>query len=325
MRELERFAASEGFNIYPVVRTSTIRMNPGRFGRTTRGMLARTINNQRAVAPWFTIHERATAGVFQLLSPRHWTGYNERINRNTINLGMSSLSVPDIGSFLYGDYGRRFQITRMDAVGYADSAMAALSDNIGLMFTNPNVYAFKFASAVGDLPFRSGGRRIVDYNIPFVQMVLSGSVIYGMTAFNEEPMAWRGFEEYLLRAVESRSGMKLILTEQNEREFYPTFTEFGFFTLSSVFFMTEYTRHWESTIGEYYRVYNDFYRQTTDAIITAHKVFERGRRVIVEYSNGVSVFINYGDDEWDIYGDAIPPLSFAVRADGNPPELAGAR
>jgi hypothetical protein len=312
LRDLERFAANAGIQIYPVIRANTFRTMPGLFDSIGRNMLSRIITNTHGYIPWHTMHERVQAGSFVLLSPAYWSGYAARINRNLSAIGVGNISAVDIGGVLFGDYGRRNQTTRVEALGYKDGALIELGNGVGLMLTNPNSYGYAHANVIADLPFRNGGRRVVDYNIPFVQMVLGNYIPYGMPAYNEEPMAWRGFEEYLLKAVESRSGLKLILTRESERSFYPTFESYGFHVLNNMFYMTEYGRHWEHVIGDFYSRYNAFYRQVRGADVAAHTVFGRGSHVIVEYTNGVKVYINYTDRIWETDGMKINPMSFEV-------------
>jgi len=311
MRDLEQFTVDHGIELYPTANVVSFRVTPGRLGRTNYGMLTRSINNSRVAVPWHYIAERTAAAFVTLLSPSNWVNYIGRVVNNFRSLGFRNIAATDIGGMLFGDYGRRNQVTRLEALDYMEDALDALSRDIGLMLLNPNAYAFAFADVITDLPFQPGGRRIVDFNIPLVQMVLDGHIPHSMPAFNLDPMAWRGFDEYLLRAVEGRSGMKLILTQESEREFFPTFQVFGARVLPHMFFQTEY-RQWESRIADYYARFNEFYQQVRGAEMTAHTVLELGTHVIVEYSNGVVVYINYCDNPWEIDGRVIAPLSFEV-------------
>ena len=312
MRDLETFANNNNMALYPVVRATTFMETPGRIGRTSRNMLARDISNNIIFFAWHRAHTRTVAGTVNLLSPVHWNDYVGRITNNFTGLGLSNIAVSDLGGFLFGDYGRRNQTTRLEAVPFAEQALQTISNDLGLMLVNPHVYAFAHANAITDLPFQSGGRRMVDFTIPFVQMVLGEHIPFSMPAYNLDPMEWRGFTEYMLRAVESRSAMKLLLTYESERAFFPTFEAFGASLMNHMFFQTEYSRHWESRIGEYYAMFNAFYQAVRGAYVTAHTVFERGLHVIVEYSNGVTVYINYCDNPWEIGGRVIAPLSFEV-------------
>ena len=312
MRDLQQFARNNNIALYPSVQAITFPNTPGRIGRTSRGMLTRSINNTIAGISIPRIYDRQMAYAVRMLAPNHWQTYTTRINRNLSNLGFDSVAATDVGWLLFGDYSRNNQITRVEALDYVDDAIGALGANLNLMLTNPNAYAFSHANVIMDLPFQPGGRRIVDFNIPFVQMVLGNYVQFSMPAFNIDTMAWRGFEEYMLRAVESRSGMQLILTYEHEREFWPTFMGFGSNVLTNMFFQTSYNDHWAHRIGEYYARFNAFYQRVIGADVVEHTVFERGMHVRMQYSNGVVVYINYGNNPWQVGGRTIPPLSFEV-------------
>jgi len=312
MRELEEFSTSIGANLFPALQASTLTTPPPRrLGRINFTMAARNIGNAPQWWSWRAMFDRSFAGGALLLSPAYWLRYANRLVSNFLNLGLRNISITDMGSLLFGNYGRRVQeITRLDAVDYANEALAAFAQDTGLMLTNPNVYGFAHASVITDLPFRPGGRRIVDYNIPFVQMVLENNIPFSMPAYNLDPMSWRGFTEYMLRAVESRSSMQLLLTYANEEEFLPTFQQF--WVLNALPFMTQYSR-WEDRIGYYYAQYNAFFQAVRGAYTIGHEVLNNGDHVIVSYDNGVRVYINYSEENpWTINDRVIAPLSFEV-------------
>ena len=309
MQELNEFAESIDATLFPTVRANTLIMRPGRFGRTNLSMLARNIGNMPQTVSWRVMSDRSFGGGAFMLSPFYWLRHVGRIVSGFLNIGLSNISVTDLGGLLFGNYGRRNQINRLEALDYADDALKALGEDLGLMLTNPNAYAFAHANVITDLPFRSSGRRLVDYNIPFVQMVIENHIPFGMPAYNENPMSWRGFTEYMLRAVESRSAMQLRLTYASEEEFFPTFQQF--WVLNTLPFLTQYSR-WEGRIGEYYARFNAFYQQVRGAFTVGHQILNGGDHVIVSYDNGVRVYINYSNNPWEIDGRIIAPLDFEV-------------
>jgi len=310
MRELEEFSQSIDAALFPTVRVNTTIMPPARRpSRISGNMAARNIGNHFTWSMWRDMATRMFNGGAALISPVHWLNYISGMLRGFANIGLSNIAVLDLGGLLFGDYGRRNQTTRLEAVDYASEALEALSADTGLMLVNPNAYAFAYASVITDLPFRSGGRRIVDYYIPFVQLVLENHIPFAMPAYNLDPMSWRGFQEYMLRAVESRSAMQLILTYESEEEFFPTFHQF--WVMNTLPSMTQY-RRWESRIGYYYAQVNAFHQQVRGAHTVGHEVHNGGDGVVITYSNGVTVYINYSDNPWEINGRVIAPLSFEV-------------
>ena len=309
MRSLKNFAAENDVGLFPSVRAGTLFMMPRVVGRTNRNMLTRGISNWFTTVNWVEMVDRTFGGGAFMVSPAYWESYARRVANNLSNFGFSNISVTDMGNLLFGDYQSRRRITRPEALPKANDMLSALNENTGLMLSNPNVYGLAFANAITDLPFRNGGRRIVDQYIPFKQMLIGGHIPFSMPAYNLDSMGWRGFDEYLLRAVESRSGLKLLLTNESEIEFLPTFQQF--WALNNMLFQTQFSR-WENRIGTYYALLNDFFLATSGAYVNEHTVFDGGSGVRVAYDNGVVVYINYGEADWEINGHVISGLSFKV-------------
>jgi len=309
----DAFEDNPDVNIYPVVRASSVMMLPGRFGGVSLSMLALSLGNVPQTISWRVVNTRIFGGGSFLISPTYWLQYAQRIVRNLLNLGTRNVAVIDLGTHLFGTYGRRVErITRMDAIDYANNALGHFAGEMdGFMLHNPNVYGFAHATSIVNLPFPRVGRRIVDYYVPFVQWVLENHIPHALPPYNRDPMAYRGFTEYLLRAVESRSAMQLILTASDEEPFNATFVYS--WTLNAPPFMTQYSR-WENRIGAYYALYNEFYRAVYGADTVSHEVFHLGHHngVRITYSNGVVVYINYSNESWDINGRSIQPLSFEI-------------
>ena len=309
MQDLQQASERLGVNLYPMARASTFYFNssPSRFSGIRNTMLTRGINNITHAGFFHRIPDRGLAGSFLMLSPNFWADYANTISVNFANFGFNNMAVPDIGGMLFGNYGRRYTINRLEAVDHAIEAFQALNQDANLMLLNPNVYGLGFASAITGLPYTSGGRRMVDYNIPFTQMVLENHVPFAMPAYNANDITWRNFDEYFLRAIESRSALNLILTHENERAFLSAFSSYG--VINQLFFQTEFNG-WEHIIGEYYARYNEFFQEIRGAYITSHTII--GQNVIVEYDNGVRIYINYGNSPWEINGHVVRALDFEV-------------
>ena len=314
MQNLEEFANEIGANLFPRVDATTFTLWPGRFGAVNRRMLARNIGNQFVTQNFVTHGIRQSSGGVFLLSPVYWINYFTRIWDNITNLGLTNIFAADAGQLLHGNYGRGTMINRVEALAYVTEGLAALSynGNGGLvMLSNPNAFAFAHADVIVDLPFGDiSRRRIVCYYVPFKQMVLENHIPFSNRAYNIDPMRWRGFQEYLMRAIESRAGIKLFLTYESEQEFLPAFSHF--WIMNHMFFYTQYQR-WENRIAEYYNILNEFHQLVRGEVKTVYRVYENGLRVFIEYSNGVQVFLNYcSRTDWEIKGRVIGPISFEV-------------
>ena len=171
----------------------------------------------------------------------------------------------------------------------------------------------RYAGAITDLPYTGSGRRAIDRSVPFAQIVLENDIPYSMEAYNANMLEWSDFEQYLLKAVETKSSLKFIFTAAPEHIFQSALKKSNSDYRSyyqPFYYMTRYSR-WSDKIGGYYIQYDNFYRQVRDAEIVKHELSDGGI-VSVLYSNGVQVLINYAGDDKTAGGIAVGAKSFVV-------------
>ncbi|MDR1663535.1 MAG: DUF5696 domain-containing protein [Clostridiales bacterium] len=311
---LAAFASENGIGFYPAVRLQSVG-DKLLGGFTASKDYARTIDNDYAPRTYFDIANRTVHLTHETyLIPHRLPQYAQTIGDNMAELGLGGLGITDAGTLLYGSYGKKTQLMRAGASGYVSESLRNLeSSGLDLLFSNANAYALPFASAVTDLPVTGSGRRAISRSVPFAQMVLNNDVPYSMVAYNADMMSWDGFDEYLLKAVETRSALKFIFTAEPELMFGSALKKANseFVTYEQPFYyMTRYAR-WADAVGEYYARFNDFYRRTAGAEIAAHEETENGL-VSVKYSNGVTVLINYGETDVSAGGHTVPAKAFVI-------------
>jgi hypothetical protein len=148
-----------------------------------------------------------------------------------------------------------------------------------LMLSNPLGFAMPYAEYVMDLPLETTLYAILDYQIPLLQLVLSGKVDYSTVSLN---MANERTVQYnFLKAIETGSNIKYTLSYDNSRELRET--EFNYYI------STQYT-NWLDRIEEQVKEIDE---------IGIHGGYLVGHEQIannvykVTYSNGVVVLINY--------------------------------
>ncbi|HHY82082.1 MAG TPA: hypothetical protein GX505_05305 [Clostridiales bacterium] len=299
------YAKTEGVDFFPGVNLSTTYSFEG---ISANRDISRLIDNSRARLPGFNMVTKQTDHVNEwLISPSFLEKYMGKVLGWTGKLGIDNLAVGNFGTLLYGDYNNKRQLMRSDALPLFVNAYKLLGQDRKLLFSNANSYAFAYASYIADLPVRASGRRAVDYSVPFVQMVLEGDVPYSLEAYNNNSL--QGIDKYLLKAIETKSSLKWILTDKDEAEFNEAYLIKDI--RMKPYFQTRFTR-WNDTIGEVYAEYNEFYKKVKDAQIQQHEVFVSGL-VKVVYTNGVTVYINYSDYAVTADGLTIEPVSYLVR------------
>lgn len=277
-------------------------------GISKRNDIAKLINNTPAVKPGFNMVTKITDRVREwLISPSFFSRYTDSIIKWADKLGIEGLGLGEAGVLLYGDYGEKNQIMRWDALPMFQDAFEAMGEHGSLLFSNANSYVYKYADYITDLPVYGSGREIIDYNVPFVQMVLENNIVYSMPAFNEYSL--ENFEKYLLKAIETKSSLKWIVTAAEEKEFIPAYLSDDF--RMRYYYRTQFKR-WEEEIPHYYSLYNEFYQQVKDAEIDNHEIIDEDL-VKVSYTNGVIVYLNYSTtEEKSIDGYVIKPLSYVI-------------
>lgn len=304
-KELVSFAKKEGVALFPEIKMLTTYST---WGVRDNRDISRLLDNTKAIMPNFNIVTRQTNKIREwLLSPSFLPKYASSIQKWVKKLEIDGLGLDNSALLLYGDFNTKKELLRTDARPLIEEAFNTLNQDAKLMFSNANSYAFGYASYITDLPTSNSGRRIVDYSVPFVQMVLENDVPYSMEDYNQYSL--EGFEKYLLKAIETKSSLKWIMTHENESKLTEAYISKNF--NMKPYFQTQFSR-WEGKIGDYYDQYNEFYQKVKDAEMKNHEVISSDL-VKVEYTNGLTVFINYGKEEKTIDGVKIEPLSYTIK------------
>ena len=146
-----------------------------------------------------------------------------------------------------------------------------------------NQYALKYADLVYGLPETSSEYFISDMDIPFCQMVLYGSVpyvgVYGNLSSDYEKQLLHWLEYGYVPAFELTYSTSEVLKETNYSDLY--------------------TSQYESNkerLEKAYKLYENVLSKLNGAYMMEHTVLEKGF-VKIEYSNGISIYINYTEKE----------------------------
>ena len=164
-----------------------------------------------------------------------------------------------------------------------EAALKALSEKYNVMLSNPIVDAYSMVDYLTDIPVGNSEMKILDSAVPFTQMVLEGYITYAADYVNKSS---ESIEVSVMRAMETKSALNFRLIDTATSNLSDT-------TLDSVFF-SEYDT-WKEDIVTAYETYNEFYQLVKDATIVNHEVINENDDLrVVEYSNGIKVYFNYG-------------------------------
>lgn len=159
-----------------------------------------------------------------------------------------------------------------------------------------NAYAAGICDGITNAPVQSGDYNVFDEQIPFYQMVYSGSIpLYG-TPLNLSLNS----QKSLLRMVESgvspsfRIGYEIdsVLTSNANSEFYGI----------------SYSNN-KNLIINTLQTTADYYQSIKDSTIKEHRIISEGITKTV-FENGVTVYVNHSSDDITVEGIELKAMSF---------------
>ena len=207
------------------------------------------------------------------------------------------LVLESAAKYLHADYTINAEITR-------DEVMKEITETVGkakqeLFFDAENLYMLKYADKITDIPVSSSQYVYETDSVPFLQMVLRGSVDY------YAPYSNLGF-------YSNASILKMI-----EYGAYPSFMVMGAdnFSISDTplenYFSLNFT-DWEEKIYSVYGKVNEALADVKGAAITGHSVVTEGV-YCTSYGNGKQIYVNYNNEDYVTEkGVTVPAGGYAV-------------
>jgi hypothetical protein len=198
--------------------------------------------------------------------------------------------------FSYNYNGNNY--TRFDTQSSYKNTMESVKEKTDLVMEQPFAYLWADTDAFLDMPLYTSSYIFEDESIPFMSMVLKGSIPVYAEYVNFEANK----QEFFLKMIESGSYPSFYITKESSAELI--------YTNSSDIYSSEYSSY-KSTICEYDMELKEFNEKVSGAYIEAHEILENGV-VKVTYSNGVEVIVNYTSNDVTIGDKAVGAMSYRV-------------
>lgn len=188
------------------------------------------------------------------------------------------LSFDKLGNTLYSDYTRNDAYTRTETKEKLISLVSEISNSVA-GFSQPNVYLWKYADEIYDMPVSNSQYLYETDSVPFLQMVLKGSIDY------YAPYSNRGFysNDCILKMIEYGMYPSFMLMDADNTELYKTPLE-EYYSLNF--------DDWKNTILDVYNTVNSALSAVEGSEIVDYTVLKSGV-VKVDYSNSISIYVNY--------------------------------
>lgn len=298
---LLNYASDIGALVYPNVKLQTAYT----MKKLSGSQVAYTLSNEKAVLyrfdPILRLPETDSEYQQFIINPAYFDTYFKSFSKSYTSLGTAALASDDLLTFLPATYQKGKQISQSSAKKYFAGALETISEGRSLMLSNPADIAYAHTGQIMNLPGQTSGLRILDAGIPFMQMVLNGSITHSTTDINKNPLFT---EDDVMRAVEGKSALKFSFFDAPPEAVNKTLQNDRFTAQFSV---------WEGRIGEIYEQYNAFWQKVMNASVADHQILDKqGLLRLVTYSNGVKVYLNYSDEETTISGVKVAAHSFVA-------------
>ena len=201
---------------------------------------------------------------------------------------VSGLSLGDFGSVLYSDFAKKH--TRESCLLTFKELLATAAKDHPLAFEKANAYAFAFADRICSLPMTSDGSVLFSDDVPFLQVLLHGSVSYA---------AENGCD--LLDCIAYGADPQSIAIAADDSELMETTFNW--------LYGTTYDNQ-AANIKDLFRQYNKVYKNLYSATIVDYQ--REGACSKTVFDTGDTVLVNRGTTDQTIDGVLIKAGSYQV-------------
>ena len=190
------------------------------------------------------------------------------------------LNFNGVGTAAYSDYARDKTILREKTADVFAKTLKKAKGGIAL--NNPNKYMWSVTDEYFDLPLENSQLIYETDTVPFLPMVLKGSIDYYTPYINQGYYT----EDYILKMTEYGAYPSFLMMYESNESLSGTPSEDYF----SICF-----DDWHSAAAETYKRMNEVLKKTEGREMTAHTVLRSGL-VRVDYTGDLKIYINYCDE-----------------------------
>lgn len=241
--ELRDIEQMDGVTVYPYINFGQVNKYQESFGSyhyNTRNVIGEIITIYPYDLQSNLWNKKATK--INIVSPRYYVAFAQSLAdsyANLFNVGdndevLANISLDSIGSVLTGDYQKNQEMFKINAV-YEQIEALEIIKNAGIDSINlyrPYDYAFPYVTNAKEIPYQATQYEILDYSIPFYQLVVNGLFDYSGESINAN--SEDGTDQHILRILETGSnasftftyeGSEVLLTTDYNQYYYTQYSE----------------------------------------------------------------------------------------------------
>ena len=214
-----------------------------------------------------------------------------------LELGLAGLALDGISNTLTSFLQDSVLISRRKAAIHYTRKLEKMS-GLSLAMHTPFDDMWAYCDAYLSFPLYDSGYKFVSRSVPFLAMVLSGSMNLFGTYVNYEANR----EEFLLRLAESGAAPSFLLTYEKPSVLINT---------DSRYLSSSYYKDYSNLIVRAVENYRMLTEKTGRSEITGHHA--EGNITVTEYANGCRVYVNYSAEPGEADGAVVDGMSFEIR------------
>ncbi len=280
----------KGIDIY--LYNDALRINPSEYNVTFN--IVKKINKRKYEEETY----KDVYGKFAWIIPSRTETLLNKLVSGMEKKGVNNLALAGITNNLYSyTYGGK-NYTRYDTAAAYLKTIKEMDEKNNLVLEQPFAYLWGQTEAFLDMPMYTSSYIVEDTFVPFLSIVLKGV----MPVYSDYVNFEANKQEFFLKLVETGTFPSFYITKESSSKLI--------YTNSNNIYSSQYDVY-AKEIEEYTKALKDLYEKTGGATITAHDMLENGI-TSVTYSNGVKVYINYGEANASADGMSIEAMSYIV-------------
>ncbi|MCC8069146.1 MAG: DUF5696 domain-containing protein [Ruminococcus sp.] len=279
-KSLKKFLDENGILLYPVVENDTFVSGQGyyTFQNTNirvSGSYSRIISYDLAFG-----EQDSDKDSYSLLSPTVFNEIYSKLAKNYSSAKLSGVSIGDMTSLLYGDYGKQ-SLCREDTQNIVTESLSNIQSTVGsVLGIGANEYTLPYLDHITDVPLYSSGYDVFDADIPFYQLVMHGVIPLATTPIN----ASADSDTLLLQAIATGMNPRYDMIYEETS----TLKDTEYDTL----YYANY-EYWVDTASKQYLFAKDILDAVSGSYITSYKQVDD--IIFTEYANGTKTEVNIED------------------------------
>ena len=239
---------------------------------------------------------------YNYISPSYVTKLsNNLVKKGERKLGLSGISIDNIGNILFSYYEKNTNYTRNDCYDIYDQALKTISDKYKLALSKPNDYFYKYLDAYLGMPTYANIYHLYSDNVPFVPYVIKGYVDYYGEYLNFNSLGELGY----LRYLDYGAFPSFLITNEASHNLKHT---------DSVGSYTTCYSDWKDEIVHFNNKYLEGYTLTLNSKVYSRVVPENGVSIVtyqnIDNGSYTTLIINYNIEPVNYMGVAVDAHSY---------------